>query len=62
MQQGRYRAFRPAGLDKNPAEYQNLHHIRPLAVSPLNYPEGVPIPWGFLISGLPKNSAFGRLQ
>ena len=27
-------------------------HIRPLAVSPLNHPERVPIPWGFLFSGI----------
>jgi hypothetical protein len=31
----------------------NLLYIRPLAVSPLTYPESVPTPWGFPISGLP---------
>lgn len=28
----------------------NLLHIRPLAVRPLTYSEGVPNPWGFFIS------------
>lgn len=26
-------------------------HIRPLAVRPLDYSEGVPTPWGFLLLG-----------
>jgi hypothetical protein len=29
----------------------NSKHIRPLAVRPLIYPESVPNPWGFFISG-----------
>lgn len=29
-------------------------HIRPLAVSPLTYPESVPNPWGCFISGLSR--------
>lgn len=27
-------------------------HIRPLAVRPLDHPERVPNPWGFLFSGI----------
>ncbi len=29
---------------------ESSRHIRPLAVRPLNYPEGEPTPWGFLVS------------
>lgn len=35
------------------ADSYNRVHIRPLAVSPLNHPESVPIPWGFSISERP---------
>jgi hypothetical protein len=30
-------------------------YIRPLAVSPLDHSEGVPIPWGFFFSGAMKS-------
>lgn len=34
-------------------------HIRPLAVSPLAYPESVLNPWGFLISGVCSTRSSG---
>lgn len=53
MQQGRAHLSRASVLDNEPTQYQTWLHIRPLAVSPLKHPEGVPIPWGFLLSGHP---------
>lgn len=38
-------------LDLLKAVNHTRSHIRPLAVRPLDYPEGVPNPWGFLLSG-----------
>jgi hypothetical protein len=38
---------------KHPHVY-TLVHIRPMAVSPLYHPEGVPNPWGFSFSGSAK--------
>jgi hypothetical protein len=38
---------------KPPNVYTSVH-IRPMAVSPLNHPEGVPNPWGFSFSGSAK--------
>lgn len=38
-------------IDTHKSKMYNPQHIRPLAVSPLNHPESVPTPWGFLISG-----------
>jgi len=35
--------------NKQPDVYTSLY-IRPMAVSHLNHPEGVPIPWGFFFS------------
>jgi hypothetical protein len=59
MQHGCFRHFPSMALDNSGPDYQTPQHIRPLAVSPLTHPEGAPIPWGFLISGLSKISAFG---
>lgn len=42
-----------AALDTQGPHAYTASHIRPLAVSPLNHPESVPIPWGFSISALP---------
>lgn len=39
-------------IDTYKSKTYTSKHIRPLAVSPLNHPESVPTPWGFLISGL----------
>lgn len=41
----------PRSLDLPGIIYHTSAHIRPLAVRPLNYPEGVPNPWGFSFSG-----------
>lgn len=38
-------------IDTYKSKTYTSKHIRPLAVSPLNHPESVPTPWGFLISG-----------
>ena len=40
-------------VDTGPSATHTSPHIRPLAVRPLTYPEGVPNPWGFFISALP---------
>jgi hypothetical protein len=40
-------------------DHYTAKHIRPLAVSPLNYPESVPNPWGFFVSeGFPPSATF----
>lgn len=48
---GQFHTFSAQPLDFQRLAADNLGDIRPLAVSPLSNPEGVPIPWGFLISG-----------
>ncbi|MDP3512812.1 MAG: hypothetical protein Q8S20_08680 [Sulfuritalea sp.] len=45
------RGFSSSSIDDGrPIDY-SAKHIRPLAVSPLHYPESEPTPWGFSISG-----------
>ncbi len=46
------------GLDFRSVAADNSKYIRPLAVRPLNNPEGVPTPWGFSVSG-PSASMVG---
>ncbi len=46
-----FHLFIRQSLDFQGQAADNPEYIRPLAVRPLNYPEGVPNPWGFLVSG-----------
>lgn len=45
--------LRVGTLDKTATPNHTSLHIRPMAVSPLTHPEGVPIPWGFSVFSLP---------
>jgi len=49
-------------LDFSGQAADNSSYIRPLAVRPLNHPEGEPTPWGFLVSGSPVSTTGGFSQ
>lgn len=47
-------------LDFQRQAADNPRYIRPLAVRPLNNPEGVPTPWGFSVSCPSASMSGGR--
>jgi len=62
MNSSQIQAFSTQPLDFQRLAADNSIDIRPLAVSPLSNPEGVPIPWGFLISGSSASKTGGLSQ